>query len=170
MKSWRAVRWFALVTLGLAVALGLRPISVREILAAYVLALAAITLVVLTRLNARDPWATASAFEQALVRRRPEERMRPAELVRIERDLTLGSANAVHLHTRLLPLLREAAAARLAAHHRVDLERRPEEARRLLGDDVWELLRPELMPEDAIGAVALPLRRIRSLVDAVERL
>jgi len=169
MRSWRPVRWFVLVTLGLAVALGLQPISVREILAAYVLALAAIALVVLTRLNAPDPWATVSTFEQSLVRRRPE-RVRPAELVRIERDLTLGSANAVHLHTRLLPLLREAAAARLAAHHHVDLAWRPHDARRLLGDDVWELLRPDLMPEDAIGAVGLPLWRIRSLIDAIERL
>ena len=52
----RAVRWFVLVTIGLAVALGLRPISVREILAAYVLLLAAVALSALTGLNEGDPW------------------------------------------------------------------------------------------------------------------
>lgn len=169
MKFWRPVRWLVLVTIGLAVALGLRPISVREILAAYVLSLAAITLAALTQLNARDPWETVSEFEHAL-RPRRAERVRPPELVRMERELTLASANAGHLHVRLLPLLRDAAGVRLGARHRVDLLRRPDEAHRLLGDEVWELLRPDRPePENPQGS-GLALRRIGGLIDAIERI
>jgi hypothetical protein len=169
VRPWRPVRWFALVTIGLGVALGLRPISVREILAAYVLLLAAIALVVLTRLDARDPWDPVSEFERAL-RPRATERVRPPELVRMERELTLASANAGHLHTRLLPLLRDAARVRLAARHRVDLARRPDEARRILGEEAWDLLRPDRPePENTQGS-GLSLRRIGRLIDAIEHI
>ena len=69
------------------------------------------------------------AFEHAL--RRAELRpMRPPELVRTEREITLGTASAGHLDQRLLPMLREAAAVRLAARRSIDIERRPEQARR----------------------------------------
>ena len=169
MKPWRPVRWVVLVTIGLAVALGLRPISVREILAAYVLSLAAIALAVLTRLNARDPWDPVSEFERALLPR-ATERVRPPELVRMERELTLASATAGHLHTRLLPLLRDAAGVRLASRHRVDLVRRRGDARRILGDDAWELLRPDRPEPEDPQASGLSLRRIGGLIDAIERI
>ena len=107
MTSWRPVRWFVLVTIGLAVALGVRPISAREILAVYVLSLAAIALAVLTRLNARDPWEPVSDFERAL-RPRATERVRPPELVRLERELTLATAD------RMFQALAWEANARLA--------------------------------------------------------
>jgi hypothetical protein len=165
--NWRAARWFVLVTIGVAVALGLRPISVREILAAYVLSLAAIALSALTRLNEGDPWEALSEFEHAL-RPRATERVRPPDLVRLERELTLASASAGHLHTRLLPLLRDAAAVRLAARRRIDLFRHPDEASQVLGDEAWELIRPDRPePPNAQGS-GLSLRRIGRLVDSIE--
>ena len=157
----------ALATIGVAIALGLRPISVREILAAYVLVLTAIALLVLTRMaRTEEEWERAtSELERALAPRRTA-RARPAELVRTERDLTLSSSNVGDLHTRLLPELREVAAARLADRHDVDLAG----ARDLLGDEAWEYLRPDLpMPADRT-AEGLPLRRIAALVDTIERL
>ena len=157
----------ALATIGVAIALGLRPISVREILAAYVLVLTAIALLVLTRMaHTEDEWERAtSELERALAPGKPV-RARPAELVRTERDLTLSSSNVGDLHTRLLPELREVAAARLADRHDVDLAG----ARDLLGDEAWEYLRPDLpMPADRTAG-GLPLRRIAALVDTIERL
>ena len=167
--NWRAVRWFVLVTIGLAVALGLRPISVREIIAAYVLSVAAIALAALTRLNARDPWEPVSDFERAL-RPRVTERVRPPELVRLERELTLASANAGHLHTRLLPLLRDAATVRLAARRRIDLFRHPDEASQVLGDEAWELIRPDRPEPPNSQGSGLSLRRIGRLIDAIENI
>jgi hypothetical protein len=154
-------------TIGLAIALGLRPISVREILAAYVLALTAIALLVLTRMaRTEEEWERAtSALEHALAPRKTAN-VRPAELVRTERDLTLSITNAGDLHTRLLPQLREAAAARLADRHDLGTA----DARDILGDETWDYLRPDRPMPDDRTAEGLPLRRIAALVDRIERL
>ena len=85
-------------------------------------------------------------------------------LVERERDLTLSTSNAGELHARLLPQLRDVAAARLADRHSDHVQ-----AREILGEEAWELLRDRPVPPDR-SAPGLPLRRISALVDAVERL
>lgn len=147
------------VTIGLAVALGLRPASVREILAAYVLALAAIALLELARMaRTQEEWErAASELERALAPRRPV-RARPNELVRVERDLVLSRANAAEFNTRLRPMLLEIASARVE---------RPEEA---LDGESWELLRPGRPLPDDRGAPGPSLARIAGLLGAIERL
>jgi hypothetical protein len=155
--------------LGQAVQLRIRPVSGERIVTGYVLALAAIALAALVRAAHAAAEYTPSAFEHAL-EPHVETPTRPPELMRTERELTLGVASAGHLHARLLPILREAAAARLAAHHNVDLERRPDAARRLLGDDAWELLRPDRSAPEDLYAPGLPLRRIRRIVEKLEAL
>lgn len=162
----RVTTLFVVTTLGLVVALGVQPISVEQILAAYVLAVAAIVLAALTRvLASRSALDQPSRFEQLLARR-PHEVTRPAELMRIEREITLGGSSLGHLHSRLLPLLRDAAAARVG----LDFERHPERARRLLGDETWDLLRPDRPAPADRNAPGLALRRVRAVVDTLERL
>ena len=153
-------------TLALIVALGVQPVSVERILAAYLLTLAGIALAALTRILASESTHRhASRFEHAL-RRNPERPSRPAELVRIEREITLGISSAGHFHNRLAPLLRDAAGARLG----FGLEERPDAARARLGNGTWELLRPDRpAPEDRSGP-GVPLARVRSVVDSLERL
>jgi hypothetical protein len=168
MKKPRVpVGTIVVATIGLAIALGLRPISVREILAAYVLVLTAISLLVLTRMaRTEEEWERAtSELERALTPLKTA-RARPAELVRTERDLTLSRTNAGDLHARLLPQLREVAASRLAARHDIDLA----DARDVIGDEAWEYLRADRPAPDDRTAHGLPLRRIAALVDAIERL
>ena len=166
----QAISGTVVTTLALVAALSAGLLTPGKLLAVYVLVLAGIAIAALTR-SAQDAseWHEAALFDHAL--RRPETiTVRPPDLVRMEREITLGSAKVAHLESRLLPILREAAAARLAARHNVDLARRPETARRLLGEDAWELLRPD-RPEVADRAASgLPLRRIRELVDTLERL
>ena len=88
----------------------------------------------------------------------------------MERELVLGIADAEHAQRRLLPLLRSAAAARLAARHGFELERRPEAARDLLGDEVWELLRPDRAePEDRHGP-GVPRDEIAAVIERMESL
>jgi hypothetical protein len=156
----------AIATLGLGIVLAVQPLSTETIVAAYVLVVAAIVLASITRsLAAASRQETPSQFEYLIGRPR-DEQGRPNELVRVEREITLGTSNAGHLHTRLLPLLREAAAARIGA----DFVRRPEQARALLGDDVWELLRPDRpVPIDRNGP-GLPMRRLRHVVETLEGL
>jgi hypothetical protein len=164
-ESRRLILPLALVHVGLIVALGIRPIATSTILAAYVLALAAIALELVTRvLAARSSAEGRSAFEHALDRK-PADRTRPPELVRMERELTLGAASAGHLHMRLLPLLREIATARLG----FEPERSPARARALLGDEAWELLRPDRPAPADRNAPGVTQRQLERCIDALER-
>jgi hypothetical protein len=161
----RLILPLVLVNVGLIVALGVRPIATSTILAAYLIAVAALALELVTRvLAARSKPAARSEFEHAL-EPRTIERTRPPELLRIERELTLGSASAGHLHMRLLPLLREIATARLG----FDIARSPERARTLLGDEAWELLRPDRPPPSDRNAPGAARRAIEHCIEALER-
>ena len=157
-------------TVLLAVMLGIGPVSAHEILAAYILVLAAIALAALTRVaRSASELPPQSSFEAALAVG-AVDRSRPPELVRTEREITLGVSSAAHLHQRLLPILREAAAARLSAGHNVDLERRPEAAKALLGEDAWDLLRPDRPEPYDRNAPGISMRRLRDVVSTLERL
>ena len=165
----RLLSMTAVATVALIVALGLGVASTPRVLSAYAIVLAGLGLLALTRLAHEAAVKSPSIFEQWLT---PpvDSRGRPPELVRIEREITLGAASAAHLHRRLLPLLREAAATRLSARRRIDIERRPDEARELLGQDVWDVLRPDLPePLDRNGP-GLSVRRIERVVRTLEQL
>jgi hypothetical protein len=154
-----------LATLALVVALGVQPIPVERILSAYVVVLAAIALAALTRvLRSAAELPPPSDFEHAL-RPRVAGALRPPELIRTEREITLGVSSAWHLHTRLLPILRDVAAAR-----GIDFARRPDTARELLGDETYELLRPDRPAPADRSAGGLPLVRVRAAVDTLARL
>ncbi len=172
MREWRRVAGtFVSTTALLGIGLAVRPLAVERMLAIYVLALAAFGLATLARIaRPAEELRRGSQFERAL-HPRDERPMRPPELVRTERELTLGMASAGHAQRRLLPLLREAAAAReLLAAHGVELARRPREAEALLGEDAWELLRPD-RPEPADrNAPGLPLARVQAVVERLEAL
>jgi hypothetical protein len=158
------------VTVLLFVMLGIRPVSIQQLLAAYVLLLAAVALAALTRIARSASDEPASSELDAALRPRVAGPMRPLELVRTEREITLGTSNAGNLHRRLLPILREVAAARLAAGHNVDLVRRPETARKLLGEDAWQLLRPDRPEPSDHDGPGIPMRQLRSVVDTLEKL
>jgi hypothetical protein len=155
-------------TAALVILLAIRPLSTPRALAIWIVLAAAIALLLLVRYSRKGREARAR-FESSL-RRPPSAAPVPVELLRMERDLELGIAGAAHAQRRLLPILREAAAARLGAHHGVELERHPEAARALLGGDVWELLRPDRPePEDRF-APGIPRGQIAAAIQKVESL
>jgi hypothetical protein len=162
----RVVVLFAITTIALIIVLGLHPVSTERIAAGYAHALAAFALDALVRVVGAQSWhERGSMFEHALARKTSKP-TRPSEIVRIEREITLGTTSAGHLHTRLLPLLRDAVAARLG----IDFDLHPERARAALDEESWELLRPD-RPEPADrSAPGLAIRRVRSVVDEIERL
>jgi hypothetical protein len=160
----------AVAGVALVVLLALRPLSTSHALAIWIVAVAAIALVVLVRHSrgSRLP-QHASRFEAAL-RGRKEAPQAPVELLRMERELELGIADAAHAHRRLLPLLRAAAEARLASRHGIELDRRPEAAESLLGEEVWELLRPDRPePADRHGP-GVPRESAAAVIERVESL
>jgi hypothetical protein len=100
--------------------------------------------------------------------RRPSRRPdppRPADLARVERTVTARvTASGVHVSVR--PLLAEIAAARLSRRRRLTTA----EARALLGDELWEIVRPNRpSPEDPRGP-GLSLAELEEITQRLERL
>jgi hypothetical protein len=145
-------------------------LSTSRALAIWLVLVAALVLVALIReARERGGPTPASRFEQAF--RRPKSRIAPPEeLLRMEREILLGIADADHAHRRLLPLLRATASARLAARHGLEPGRRPEQERELLGEEVWELLRPDRpVPADRHGP-GLREEQVVAVIEKVESL
>jgi hypothetical protein len=155
-------------TISLIALLGARPVSRGTILAGYAIVIAAIGMAALTRTMRETRSDGPSSFERQLTRARVPP-TRPNELIRVERDLLLGTENAGHFHSRLLPMLRGAAAARLSQHG-VDLARQPEAAQRLLGDELWTFVRPDRDEPDDVHAAGPSVRVVRRLVEQIEAL
>lgn len=109
-------------------------------------------------------WEARTPFDG---RRRDEAPGPIAELERIDRMVVLGAANAFDAHHRLRPLLRELAAERLHAHHGVSLDRDPERAQELLGEELWNVVRPDAELRHRSGP-GVGIERTARLVDALE--
>jgi hypothetical protein len=90
-------------------------------------------------------------------------------LERAENVVTIAVASAGDTHFRLRPMLREIAAAGL--HGRgVDLDGDPEAARTVLGEETWELVRPDRpRPENAFGP-GIPADALERVLARLEEL
>jgi hypothetical protein len=156
-----------LATLVAAVALVAAPERRDLVLDLYVLALggiAVIRLVGLTR-RRRQP-GERSEFDDAL--HRPAQRpVRIAERDKLAREVQLGMQTAFDLHYRLRPTLVEIARNRLAGRG-VRLE--SDRARGILGDEAWELLRPDREVPRERNAPGIDGDELGRLVGALERI
>jgi hypothetical protein len=101
----------------------------------------------------------------AAMRREPDRPQRPAQLERLERELTMATATAFDLHARLRPQLRDIAAMRLAARGV-----RLEEAEDVLEPELWELVRPDRQEPANRHAEGIAPAELRRAVDALEAL
>jgi hypothetical protein len=155
-------------TASLVLLLALRPLPTSRALAIWVVLVAGMALLLLVG-HSRDGRGARSRFEAALCRA-PATTPQPVELLRMERDIELGIAGAGNAHHRLLPILREAATARLASRHGVELERRPDAARELLGESVWELLRPDRPDPTDRFEPGVPRDQVAAAIERLESL
>jgi hypothetical protein len=108
--------------------------------------------------------------KRPLARRpRPRSASVPTQLLRIERIVRRSGESGLAAHTLLRPLLSEIAEARLARRG-VQLNRDHDEARRLLGREAWELVRPDRpQPSDDRAAGVAP-RELEAVLDSLEAL
>ena len=136
----------------------------------YVLLLAAFALAqLLALLRSSLPERGTSPVDAAL-NRRPRRPDRVPELERVEREVTLGLATAFDLHFRLRPTLRRIASELLRARRGIDLDANPQEARRALGEDTWELVRKDREPPQERFGPGLDLASLRTVVGSLEAL
>jgi hypothetical protein len=160
-----------LATLVLVGLLLFRPVKAELAIDGYVLVVGGILLLSLVEAaTAASPASRRpSPFEQALAPPE-EERQRPAELARVEREVVLGVSSSFYLHYRLRLLLRELAEQRLADRYAVDLDAPRPEIRAALPDEAWPLIRSDRPPPRNRHAPGIPLDRLHAIVDALERI
>ena len=143
-----ALRWVGLAVPVVVALVAARMISPgrRELeLDVFVLVLGGLGLAVLAaELGRLAPTAEESLVEQALEPEPPEERP-IADLLRLERELSMASARQFDLHYRLRPVLRDVAAARLEQRG-IDLDSGRPVVQELLGDELFELTAPDREP------------------------
>jgi hypothetical protein len=106
----------------------------------------------------------------AALEREPREPLRPQELERLEREVTLGTSTAFDLHYRLRPILREVAEQRLADRRGLRLDRGGREVEAALGEELWELVRPDRKPPKERYARGLAPEAVRQAVERLESL
>lgn len=164
------VRWIAGATLA-TIALGLARLAApgrRELeLDIYVLLLGGMALVSLVSwLRDVAPESKDSPLEAALDRDAAEPD-RVAELDRLERELQLGATTAFDLHFRLRPVLREIGGT-LLARHGLRLDAGDPEVRERLGDELWEIVRPDRQPPEDRHAPGPGLPAMRRVVEQLE--
>jgi hypothetical protein len=111
----------------------------------YVLVLGLFALLaVMALLREVAPLEWRSELEEALVHEHADP-PRIAELDRLQREVSMGASFAFDLHFRLRPIFREIAAARLERRG-LDLDSGGDQVRELLGEEVWEVVRPDREP------------------------
>jgi len=165
---FHAVRLLLAPTLALVAIALVLPGRLQLSARVYALLVCAAALVVVLRAVRRaypreHPLRPPAAIQST--RRRP-----PPGLARLEHDAALGVAGAFHLHFRLAPRLRAIATGLLLARRRISLDDDPAAAHQALGDETWELVRPDRpAPEDRLGR-GLPPTVLAHAVEALERL
>jgi hypothetical protein len=110
------------------------------------------------------------AFDRTLVPPRVRQTAGENEPDRIAFEVGSATHRSMELHHQFRRRLRRLAADRLEADHGVDLDADRESARRLLGEQAWALLRPDLEPPDDRFGPGMPIEDVTAIVIAVEHL
>jgi hypothetical protein len=169
-KALPLVQFPVLLTIALVIALVAVPGRSELALRIFLLVLAAFALLhLVAAVRHAFPAAGPSPFERALRRREPRQDRLP-ELAKLEREVALGGSTAFDLHYRLRPPVRRIAGELLAARRGIDLDTEPEAARRLLGDEAWELVRPDREPPQNRYAPGIETAALATVVTSLEAL
>ena len=168
-RARQVTKLLLLPTVGLGVALALAPD--RAELEIHIWLLVALVLALLAFMAAvRSAYPTTpSPFVASLQQPRPDA-TRPNSLVRLEREVSMAGSTSFDVHHFLRPTLIELAGGLLASRRGIGLGEEPERAHAVLGDDVWELVRPDRpQPLDRLGTGIKPAR-LEHVISTLERI
>lgn len=169
---WAALRWVgfaALALVALVVARMLAPGRKELELDIFVLVLGGFGLIVLaSELRRLAPQAEDSLVEAALEPEPVEERP-IADLLRLERELSMAAARQFDLHYRLRPILRDVAMAKLEQRG-LDIDSGRPAVKDLLGDELFDLTAAERDPPADRLAPGLGLEGLDRTISRLERL
>lgn len=164
----RAAGAALLPSVALGVAVVLLPGRIELAVHVWLLVVLSIGLLALVAGIRQDVPPSASRFAAA-IQRPPARTARPPSLARVEREVSMGAETAFDTHYRLRPLFRTLTAGILLNRFGVDLERSPERARELVGDDLWALVEPGLPAPEDRGAAGTSHPTIERAVADLER-
>ncbi len=164
----RSARVLVLATLALVVVAAFLPGRLELAARIYALVLSGLALLLaIAALRRAYPPVTALRPKP---RRRADRRRVPPALARIEQEIALGIAGSFDLHHHLHPRLRAIAGSLLGTRRGISLDGDPESARRLLGDETWELVRKDRPPPEDRLARGLPPSTLHRVIDSLELL
>jgi len=89
---------------------------------------------------------------------------------KIAADLAWAGSSRRHYDYVVSPLLRRLLASVLLERHRLDLARHPDQARRLIGEELWPLVDPSRPRSEDSDAAGVDLATLRLMVDRLEGL
>jgi len=115
------------------------------------------------------PVGEGSALAEAL-EDEPRQPVRPPELERTERLLTMAATTAFDLHFRLRPILRDVAEQRLADRQGLRLDSGDPRVEEALGEELWELVRPDREAPTRRFVPGLERAGIRRVIERLERI
>jgi hypothetical protein len=101
--------------------------------------------------------------------RRPAPVRQVRGLEELEHAVEFSQSTAFDFHYRLRPHLVQVASHRLAVRG-VRLEAQPDRARQLLGEEAWELVRPDRPPPERRNDRGLELATLRRVVARIDAL
>ena len=114
--------------------------------------------------------AARPGFERAALMSEPVGEGLPEALQKLDALLNGVVAGARDMHVGLRPVLRDIALDRLHTQRGIDLDRSPEAARALLGDQLYDIVRPDRRPTQDRGSAGVSPKVIDSMVTALENL
>jgi hypothetical protein len=167
-RAWSVIQLVLLPSLALVAALLIAPQRATLAIHVWLLIVLGLAFLAFMRLVVALYPRVPSPFEGSLRRHQPSAE-RPGSLSRLEREVSMAGSAAFDVHFRLRPVILELATELLSSRRGIDLERDPELAHAALGDDVWELVRPDRpQPAERHGS-GIDEARLGRVVTALER-
>jgi hypothetical protein len=137
---------------------------------AVVLAVGAIVLVLLVPGSAPRPGRPRPSRLRRPARLTRARRRTTPDLAAVDRLLALSVSSAEDEHLRLRPLVLEIATQRLADHTGVRIDAAPDAAAAILGEETWELVRPDRERPVDRRARGIAPDRLRAVIESLERI